>query len=154
VAFCATLNRLDAKKRSGWKYTLPTEAEWEYACRAGTTTAYFFGDDSSRLGGFAWYIDNSTGGHPQPVGGKKPNRRGLFDMHGNVLQWCADFYDANYYQNSPNKDPQNIVGTGPRVFRGGSWGSGADRCRAASRSWLAPGFRRDSWGLRVCLRPD
>jgi eukaryotic-like serine/threonine-protein kinase len=154
AAFCEILNRQDKKKLAGWKYALPTEAQWEYACRAGTTTAYFFGDDSSRLGGFAWYIDNSTGGRPQPVGGKKPNRWGLFDMHGNVWQWCADFYDAKYYQNSPNKDPENIVGTGPRVFRGGGWGSGAERCRAASRSWLAPGFRRDSWGLRVCLRPD
>ena len=153
AAFCEAMNRREAKKRPGWKYALPTEAEWEYACRAGTTTAYYFGDDPQTIGDYAWEGDNS-GLHTQPVGGKKANQWGLHDMNGNVWQWCADYYDAKYYQNSPNIDPQNILKSDARVLRGGSWYRTAGSCRAAYRDGGAPGSRDSDVGLRVCFRLD
>ncbi len=85
---------------------------------------------------------------------KKPNPWGLCDMQGNVWQWCADYYDLKYYQNSPNKDPQNILIATARVFRGGSWGDDAESCRSASRNRYAPGYRDGNLGLRVCFRLD
>ena len=147
VKFCDWLSKKEKKT-----YGLPTEAEWEYACRAGTTTAYFFGDDPKMLGDYAWYYDNSEH-NTHPVGGKRPNPWGLYDMHGNVWQWCADYYDPRYYRNSPDKDPQKLLGTDARVFRGGSWSHYAGFCRAAFRNRDAPGLRYDL-GFRVCVRPD
>jgi formylglycine-generating enzyme required for sulfatase activity len=150
VKFCEWLSR---KEKKTYTYRLPTEAEWEYACRAGTTTVYSFGDDPKMLGDFAWY-ENNSGFHTHPVGGKKANTWGLFDMHGNVWQWCADCYDKKYYNSSDNKDPQNILKTNARVLRGGSWYTDAERCRSASRRKGASGSRSDGLGLRVCFRPD
>ena len=144
VKFCKWLS---------WKekqtYELPTEAQWEYACRAGTKTAYFFGDDESDLDAYAWYGGNS-GNHTHPVGKKKPNGWGLYDMSGNVWQWCADSYDGKYYNNSPNKDPRNMLNTGTRVVRGGSWLGGASYWRTAVRYSLAPVGHGVNFGFRVC----
>lgn len=110
--------------KTGHFYRLPTEAEWEYACRAGTTTAYSFGDDPSKLGDYAWYGKNSDFKY-QKVGRKKPNPWGLYDMHGNVREWCLDQYDPNYYKQFQNSIAQNPLNKAtmpyPHVVRGGDW---------------------------------
>jgi formylglycine-generating enzyme required for sulfatase activity len=153
VAYCEWLNKKDAKKPAGMEYGLPTEAQWEYACRAGTTKAYFFGDDPKDLGDFAWY-DGNSGNHTHAVGTTpKANSWGLDDMYGNVWQWCADFYDAGYYKNSPIKDPENTNTSNSRVLRGGSWDNSAIHCRSAIRYFNDPGHRSDGYGFRVALRP-
>jgi formylglycine-generating enzyme required for sulfatase activity/acetyl esterase/lipase len=126
-AFCRWLS-----EKEGRRYTLPTEAQWEYACRAGSQSKFYFGDDDARLVEYAWYSANS-GGKTQPVGQKKPNAWGLHDMHGNVHQWIADWYEAGYYDRAPKENPP-----GPRhgpvpLRRGGSWHEGAQCCRAAYR---------------------
>ncbi|HWX23231.1 MAG TPA: SUMF1/EgtB/PvdO family nonheme iron enzyme [Candidatus Binatia bacterium] len=123
--------------KTGQFYRLPTEAEWEYACRAGTTTAYFFGDDPSKLGEYAWYEENSDFKY-QKVGKKKPNPWGLYDMCGNVVEWVLDQYDPNYYQQcagtSPILDPWNkATKPYPHSVRGGSWDDPAPKCRSAAR---------------------
>ncbi len=122
--------------KTGRFYRLPTEAEWEYACRAGTTTAYHFGDDPSQLGEYAWYFKNS-GEKPNPVGKKKPNPWGLYDMHGNVAEWTADAYDDKWYASLAGKtavNPLNVAkAPEPCVVRGGAWDAEPDRCRSAAR---------------------
>ncbi len=140
-AICMT--QLAAKKYCEWLtaktgrfYRLPTEAEWEYACRAGTTTAYSFGDDPAKLGDYAWYYDNALDKY-QPVGKKKPNPWGLYDMHGNVSEWVLDGYEPDAYQQFAGKVSANpFVHPGkvyPRVVRGGSWDDDPDRLRSAAR---------------------
>ncbi|MGO8690431.1 MAG: formylglycine-generating enzyme family protein [Thermoguttaceae bacterium] len=136
------------EKVGGGTFSLPTEAQWEYACRAGSTTRYFFGDDESQLGRYAWYAENS-GGKTHPVGGKKPNAWGLYDMHGNVWQWCADWYNAGYYKESPVDDPTGPTTGSGRVNRGGSWNYTARYCRSAYRNSRLPGRGNDNRGLRV-----
>jgi formylglycine-generating enzyme required for sulfatase activity len=110
--------------KTGKFYRLPTEAEWEYACRAGTTTAYSFGDDAAQLKDYAWFAKNSDFKY-QKVGKKKPNAWGLFDMHGNVTEWCVDQYDAAFYAQFANKPQLNdwkpSTTPYPHVTRGGSW---------------------------------
>ena len=128
-AFC---QKLSAK--TGKKYRLPSEAEWEYACRAGTQTRYYFGNNEYQLGEYAWYRDNS-GSKPHPVGQKKPNNWGLYDMHGNVWEWCEDGWHENY-QNAPTDGTawnENHSVTNPRVLRGGSWLNNPRNCRSAAR---------------------
>jgi formylglycine-generating enzyme required for sulfatase activity len=136
-------------------YRLPTEAEWEYACRAGTTTAYFFGNDASKLKAYAWFEDNS-GGKPRPVGQKPANPWGLFDMHGNVWEWCNDFYKVDYYQESPKENPRGPKTGDTKVLRGGAWKFSAESCSSAYRYNENPGyadvcFGYDIYGFR-CVR--
>jgi formylglycine-generating enzyme required for sulfatase activity len=136
-------------------YRLPTEAEWEYACRAGTTTDYSFGDAARDLGDFAWFIDNA-GKKTHPVGQKRANPWGLCDMHGNVLQWCNDIYDRDYYKSSPEKNPRGPAKGKEYVLRGGSWKGSAEELRSSYRLGGAGGFgdaclARDDIGFR-CVR--
>jgi acetoin utilization deacetylase AcuC-like enzyme/formylglycine-generating enzyme required for sulfatase activity len=114
-------------------YRLPTEAEWEYACRAGTSTEYSFGNGKAKLKTYGWCTDNSSG-KTHPCGQKQPNPWGLYDMHGNVAEWCNDLYAKNYYSQSPEKDPKGPKEGKERVLRGGSWKSSAETCRSAYRT--------------------
>jgi formylglycine-generating enzyme required for sulfatase activity len=132
---------------NGPGYRLPTEAEWEYACRAGTTTRFSFGDDENALGQYAWYSANSAS-ETHPVGEKKPNAFGLYDMHGNVWEWCWDGYDAHYTQ-SPAVDPRGPGMAAHRVIRGGSWGFGPRYTRSASRGRFTPEGRDCYLGFRL-----
>jgi formylglycine-generating enzyme required for sulfatase activity len=156
VAFCRKLGA-----RDGRAYRLPTEAQWEYACRAGSTSAYCFGDDPSLLPQYAWYRDNS-GMQTHPVGEKKPNAFGVYDMHGNVWEWCHDyyygscgsgFYGWHYYRVSPNVDPQGPDIGASRVLRGGSWDDDPGGCRSADRGGFWPDCRNFRSGFRVVLLP-
>jgi formylglycine-generating enzyme required for sulfatase activity len=132
-------------------YRLPTEAEWEYACRAGSTTLYNFGDDAAGLDAFAWYMGDA-GGQTRRVGKKRPNAWGLHDMHGNVWEWCWDGYEADYYKKSPAADPLGPSLADFRVMRGGCWYSNPSGCRSAYRLRSEPGIRADGLdgvGFRV-----
>jgi formylglycine-generating enzyme required for sulfatase activity len=136
-------------------YRLPTEAEWEYACRGETTGDYSFGNDAGKLRQCAWYQDNSVK-TTHPVGEKQPNPWGLSDMHGNVWEWCNDFYSEQYGPASSGKDPRGPTAGEERVLRGGSWRDTAERCRAAARHSETPGFADvcfgyEAYGFR-CVR--
>ena len=147
----ALLAKLNAMSGSGeGKFRLPTEAQWEYACRAGSTARYCFGEDESALGEYAWYHGNSHG-KTHPVGEKKPNAWGLYDMYGNVWEWCADRYDGRYYRSSPTDDPTGSATASFRLFRGGSWNDGVRSCRSAIRINHLPGHSADCLGLRLCM---
>jgi len=143
MEFCRRLS-----KKGGQTYTLPTEAQWEYACRAGSKTRFSFGDSDSSLGDYAWYSGNSNF-NTHPVGKKKPNAFGLYDMHGNVWEWCSDYYHEDYYSSSASVDPKGPSGGQGRVIRGGSMSSDSQLCRPASRDWLSPGYRTKDVGFRV-----
>jgi formylglycine-generating enzyme required for sulfatase activity/tRNA A-37 threonylcarbamoyl transferase component Bud32 len=142
-AFCGWLST-----KEGREYRLPTEAEWEYACRAGTETAYSFGDDALALGQYAWYADNANA-QTHAVGKLLPNRWGLYDIQGNVWQWCADYYDPNYYQSSPATDPPGPASGQHRVVRGGCWNFPGQYCRAADRDSGVQGKPMKHVGFRV-----
>jgi formylglycine-generating enzyme required for sulfatase activity len=145
VEFCEKLS-----SKEGRTYRLPTEAEWEYACRAGTQARFCFGDAESSLGSYAWYGDNSDD-KTHPVGQKEPNAFGLYDMHGNVWEWCGDWYDDKYYSESPGVDPPGPKTGSSRVLRGGSWDHDPWRCRSADRIRSAPGYQSFHYGFRVDL---
>jgi formylglycine-generating enzyme required for sulfatase activity len=139
-------------------YRLPTEAEWEYACRARSEHDYSFGDDPRQLGDFAWFADNSAK-KTHPVGTKKPNPWGLHDMHGNVAEWCQDVYDPTYYRSSPPENPCGPADGNEYVLRGGSWKSPADALPSSRRLGENPGFSdaclaRDAIGFRCVRKPS
>ena len=156
--FCLALS-----KKTGRKVVLPTEAQWEYACRAGSKAAYYYGDDGSVLSDYAWYYDNAgkmvcqndRGDRAHAVGQKRPNTWGLYDMHGNVGEWCCDWYDEDFYANAKNVDPVNSTKAKARVFRGGSYIHTArigGSCRSAERGSLdARGHLIQLLGLRVVI---
>lgn len=149
-----TITQYSAKQYSKWmsaitdmNFRLPTEAEWEYACRAGATTAFHFGDDAAKLGDYGWFVDNTGDGGQRQGGLKKPNPWGLYDMHGNVAEWVLDNlepyrvtdkpFDGSTWVSNPNLDP--------RVVRGGSWEFEAYQCRCASRLGSDSGQDSDGW---------
>jgi len=146
----AFLKKLNDRVGRG-KFTLPSEAEWEYACRAGSDTEYFFGDDEKLLGEYAWYEHNS-GERTHPVGEKKPNAWGLHDMHGNVCEWCEDVWQGSY-QGAPSDGSAWVKEAGGmRVRRGGAWNFSPGPCRSHVRSGNTPGSDTNRPGLRVVLR--
>ena len=147
VAFCRRLSELPEEKAAGRVYRLPTEAEWEYACRAGNPGEYAFGDQTEMLGDYCWYAAN-CGGQTHPVGEKKPNAWGLYDMHGNAWEWCADWYAR--HSGRPEIDPTGPSQGTDRVYRGGGYGYGASYCRSANRTATAPSFRGFT-GFRVAM---
>ena len=143
VAFCGWL-----AKETGANVRLPREAEWEFACRAGTTTRFYFGDSEADLGDYGWYKKNAN--RLQPCGQKKPNGIGLYDMHGLVWQWCAD--GKRTYRAKDETDPEGPTTAGtPRVIRGGTAFYEARQCRAASRDAAEPDGRNDHFGFRVLV---
>ena len=145
--FCQKLSR-----KEGNEYRLPTEAEWEYACRAGATTRFHFGDSESELGEYAWSLKNTWDlgkKYAQRIGQKKCNPFGLHDMHGNVWEWCQDWYEEKQSGNSLATDPQGPTTGSDRVGRGGSWGSMPVYCRSAYRDGFSPSGRICLLGFRL-----
>lgn len=153
-AFCEKLSALPEEQRAGRVYRLPTEAEWEMGCRAGTQTAFSFGNEVRKLAEHAWYEANSEG-RTHKVGMKKPNLLGLHDMHGNVWEWVADWYIEHRVQSVT--DPRGPARGTDRVYRGGSWNYGPGYLRSANRTATRSDFRGFEFlsiGFRVALSPE
>jgi len=161
--FCARLSKIE-----GMKYRLPTEAEWEYCARGGTATTYHFGNSHYALTDYGWFGGNSGTkpapfeqaalwalngweGKPHPVGHKRPNPWELYDVYGNVFEWCGDWYAADYYENSPRNDPKGPRIGEEKVIRGGSWASAPEVCSSVHRHAAFQKLRRPSIGFRVAL---
>jgi hypothetical protein len=154
MQFCQRLTeaeRRDGRLPQGWKFALPTEAQWEYACRAGTNTQFSFGADESELGAYAWYDKNTSNVgkyHTHQVAQKKANPWGLFDMHGNADEWCRDWRNPRL----PGGTDPEVTGAGRgRVLRGGNWIDSARRCRCARRDGARPQAEQGTASLRVAL---
>jgi formylglycine-generating enzyme required for sulfatase activity len=156
-AFCDKLSALPAEKAAGRVYCLPTEAEWEYACRAGTSTPFHLGSSlTSTQANFDGDYPYGAAQGPYlgrtcAVGSYEPNSFGLYDMHGNVWEWCADWYDRDSYKDSPRCDPAGPSAGSSRVCRGGSWDCFGQRCRSAWRNGTEPANRHEWLGFRVAL---
>jgi len=135
---------------AGQQFGLPTEAQWEYACRAGSTTRYSFGDDEASLSEHAWFAGNSAP-DTHPVGQRKPNAWGLYDVHGNVYEWCQDWYHDSYYKDSPRDDPTGPVSGFGRTIRGGCWACRSEDCRSTWRESAGPDSRGPHIGLRIVM---
>ena len=155
MKFCVELtnqDRLSGKLPSDWSYRLPTEAQWEYACRAGTKTRYSFGADASRLGNYGWYGGFEGGGnvknekYAHRVGVKLANAWGFHDLHGNVWEWCRDWYKQEH---PGGTDPEVTTKAASRVVRGGGWFIAAGLCRSALRIWGVPDGRIFGLGFRL-----
>jgi formylglycine-generating enzyme required for sulfatase activity len=163
VAFCARLSELPEEKEAGRVYRLPSEAEWEYACRAGTTTPFSFGTSASstQANFIGRYPYNGAEQGPDRqsttrAGEFPPNAWGLFDMHGNLWEWCSDAYSPTVYARSPRKDPKGPRARGGqrRVLRGGCWAAHGVYCRSAARNKYDSTFRWSAYGFRVaCTVP-
>jgi formylglycine-generating enzyme required for sulfatase activity len=149
-SFCKKLSKI-----KGESFRLPTEAEWEYACRAGSQSRFYFGDDPTyvEIEQYAWCSKNSDS-ETHSVGQKKPNSFGLYDMHGNVWEWCSDYYAADYYHKSISVDPIGALYGKSRVIRGGDWSRSAIYCRSANRSSLEPYYIRNHIGFRIVLEVE
>ena len=153
VAFCQGLSNLPDEKAAGRVYRLPTEAEWEYACRAGSQAAFCFGDDARLLNQYAWFDKNGEG-QTHPVGLKRPNDWGLYDMHGNAWEWVADWYEV--YPRKSVTDPKGPRSGTDRVYRGASWNYNPGYLRSANRTATSPkvrGFEFLSISFRIALDP-
>jgi len=139
---------------TGKKYSLPTEAQWEYAAGGGANnyTKYAGTNNENELGDYAWYDKNSNG-ITHEIGIKKPNQLGIYDMSGNVWEWCMDWYDSGYYKNSPQKNPVNLTQASARVFRGGGWSNYASYCRVALRDYDYPYDGSNLLGFRLVALP-
>ena len=153
IEFCRKLS-----KKTGRTVSLPTEAQWEYACRAGTTTTFSFGDDLSKLIDYGWYGGIHAGqkeDYAHRVGQLKPNPWGLYDMHGNVWEFCSDWYDKDFYGRSPSVDPENTTKTDKPTLRSGAFHSVPTVSRSAQRnSWTSPKTVRYNYGFRVVVAAD
>lgn len=155
--FCEALTEIErqaGRLPSGWVYRLPTEAEWEYACRAGESAAYGFGADESRLGAHGWFDKNAWNigeKYAHQAGSKSPNAWGLKDMHGNVSEWCAAKYSSSLISST---DPQGGSSGALWVHRGGTWSLSAKHCRSACRDKLLWSRRESGLGFRVALCQD
>jgi formylglycine-generating enzyme required for sulfatase activity len=143
--FIAALNAREGREN----YRLPTEAEWEYAARAGSESRYSFGDSEEELQRYAWYGETVRKGGTHPVGVKAPNAWGLYDVHGNVFEWTADWFGEGYYASSPRDDPKGPSSGTMRVTRGGSWGNDAWFCQTATRNSELPDQRSMFLGFRL-----
>ena len=159
MEFCVKLTEIEQEAGilpEGYEYTLPTEAQWEYACRAGTTTALNSGKNLSDIEqcpevdevGWYWFNSNST---THPVGQKRPNAWGFYDMHGNVMEWCSDWYEEDYYSISPVTDPTGPISGSSRIYHGGSWRDCARDCRSAYRNMTSSAEHSSLRGFRVAL---
>jgi formylglycine-generating enzyme required for sulfatase activity len=151
AAFCKWLSKKDRLEEDKG-YRLPTEAEWEWACRSGSERDFYYGDDEARLSDYAWY-DKNSGNKTHPVGQKKANAYGLYDMGGNAWQWCADWYSRDYYSASPTDDPKGPVSGTVRVLRGGSCVTSPYSSRSADRSNCSPDIKYNYFlfGFRVAM---
>ena len=143
--FIAILNELTGKY-----FRLPTEAEWEYAARGGSKSQGYKYSGSNTVDDVAWYPSNSSS-KTHPVATKAPNELGIYDMSGNVLEWCSDWYSSSYYSSSSQYNPTGPASGSRRVYRGGSWGSSARLCRVSYRDYNGPSYRFYNLGLRLAL---
>ena len=135
---------------AGYAYRLPTEAEWEYACRAGSTNLFNFGNSSTNASSYAWTAENSDAA-THPVGSKSPNAWGLYDTHGNVWEWCSDWFEP--YPAAPLTDPVGPAASKYKLFKGGGWNQDADYARASSRFMMSPSSGIHFVGFRLALGP-
>jgi formylglycine-generating enzyme required for sulfatase activity len=144
------LHKLNAL--TGKRYRLPTEAEWEYAARGGNASGGNKYSGGNNIDDVAWYYGNRDS-KTHAVGSKRSNELGIYDMSGNVREWCSDWYDKNYYSSSPSNNPTGASSGSYRVFRGGDWFNGAGYCTVAYRSSNDPGYRSGAVGFRVVVLP-